>query len=114
MQYNLASALTLINCFDLKVNLGEKKTLFGFLYSYFLGSKKDKRNLPLEQAIEEGNLNLVNALLGVGTKSTIELSKKAMEKGYLTIMHRLLFTSLLDVSEQQRYPQITHLSCLFK
>lgn len=97
LQYNLNSAATLINCFGIK-----------------LEGLNGKGKELLEMAVENGSLNLVNALLGVGVQPTIGLAQKARELGYLKIMHRLLFSALAYPPEHQKYPQIGIMSGLFK
>ena len=96
MHYNLDSAATLVHCFGSKI-------------------VRDAQKL-LDEAIEKGSTPLVNAVLTVGAKPTLELALKAQRLGFLKIMHRLLFITLVNLfeSEQKKYPQIYELSGLFK
>lgn len=66
------------------------------------------------QALEKDCLNLVNVLLSIGLKPTIELAQLVQEKGRLGIMHKLLFPTLAFLPEEQRDSRIVTLSGLFK
>lgn len=109
-------AAMLINYYGTKISELHEHSIIGFIRSYFSSFTPNKKKVEelLDLAIDAGSLNLVNSLLGIGAHSTIELAQKAQENGYLKIMHRLLFTTLVSLPEQQRYPQITNLSGLFK
>ena len=67
----------------------------------------------MEQGVKKGNLTLVNALLSIGAKPTLELAQQAREGGYLKVMHRLLFSYLAD-PDNKCHPQVAFLSELFK
>ena len=113
--YSLDSVAHLISIFGEKINqLNPQQTsLFTTLFSYvpYFGiSKKDEL---LKRTVESGKLSWVNALLSIGARPTIELAKEAGNRGYLKIMHRLLFSSLASIPEYKKDPYIA-LSGLFK
>ena len=113
--YNLDGLATLISTFGIKINQlnPQQVSYFTTFMSYipYLGTYK--RDELLKRAVERGKLPLVNALLSIGAQPTIKLAQKAQEKGYLKIMHRLLFSTLASIPEYKRDPYTT-LSNLFK
>ncbi len=119
LRYNPDIAATLITYFNAKINqmnTYQPSSLIDTIRAYipFFGNKVYKGQELLEQAIKQGNINLVNALLGLGVQPTIELAQMAREFGYLKIMHRLLFATLASLPEDTKNPQILLLSSLFK
>lgn len=119
LRYKPDIAATLITYFDTKLNQMNTYKLYSLLdtiraYIPFFNNKVYKGQELLEQAIRQGNINLVNALLGLGVQPTIELAHMAREFGYLKIMHRLLFSTLASLPADTKNPQILLLSSLFK
>ena len=94
--FDLTSAVYLIHTFSKKFTLSPSEI-----------------DILMKQTIRKGNLILVNALLGIGAKPTLELAQQAREGGYLKIMHRLLFSYLADPNNKC-HPKIVDLSGLFK
>lgn len=115
-RYNPASLATLINTFGTKITqLSPQQTSFFtscISYIPYLCTVSRKDEL-LSCAVERGMLSLVNALLSIGAQPTIQLAQKAQEKGYLKIMHRLLFSTLASIPGYKRDPYGA-LSSLFK
>ena len=96
-RYNASAIKVLIDHFGLKIP----------------GIEEYRDRLLMDAVKRSHNLALVNALLAVGAKPTVQLIQKARQMGYLKIMYKLLLNYLVSLPQYKREPYST-LNSLFK
>ena len=120
LQYNPSVAAQLIYTFGMKIDDLERQKLDRQRAEFFTNCIRYSRYSSLEgteykqallkYAVDKRSLKLVNALLALGAKSSLELAHEAFKP---KVQYRLLFSYLASLPEYKRAPYYT-LCSLFK